>query len=427
MVAPTTLAPPAAREDGPPPGPQRGKAGPGDAALAALLAGAGLVHVAMAPAHLTSSAADGVGFLVVGVVQLLVAVLVVARPSRAAYGIAAGVSAVARRGVAREPDGRPPLRRPRGRRRERRVRRRGDRRPRRPGPHRRRPPARTRVRPACRWRRARRCSPSERSRSRSPRSPRHRRASTGTTTPRPREATATAPRRPATTSGSPSSRTARWAPTSTEAAPADELDAAIDPGRDAARSPRSWPPPPRSSRPTRPSPTPRPPATARPGPFSPGLGVHYIGPGAGSGTPTATWTPRTSPAAMLIFDGIEDDSRLAGFMYMSYQETAPEGFVGDLDQWHYHTAVCIVVTPDGIDTPFGADLTGVTQEMCEAEGGTLHRLHRLHGPRVDRAGLRVARGHLQRPQPARSPAPTAPTTRSRPATSAAPTPPCLYP
>ena len=80
--------------------------------------------------------------------------------------------------------------------------------------------------------------------------------------------------------------------------------------------------------------------------------------------------PPTSPNAILIYDGIEDDARLAGFMYMAYQETEPDGFVGDLDRWHYHTAVCVVFGPDGIDTPFGADLTGITPEMCEAEGGT---------------------------------------------------------
>jgi hypothetical protein len=56
---------------------------------------------------------------------------------------------------------------------------------------------------------------------------------------------------------------------------------------------------------------------------------------------------------------------------MAFQDTAPEGFVGDLDQWHFHTNTCIVQTPQGIDTPFGADLNGVTEEMCAAEGGTL--------------------------------------------------------
>ena len=31
----------------------------------------------------------------------------------------------------------------------------------------------------------------------------------------------------------------------------------------------------------------------------------------------------------------------------------------------------MVVTADGIRTPFGADLTGVTDAMCAAEGGTI--------------------------------------------------------
>ena len=66
-----------------------------------------------------------------------------------------------------------------------------------------------------------------------------------------------------------------------------------------------------------------------------------------------------------------DDAPLAGFMYNAYGGTEPEGFPGTLDRWHFHTSVCIVYTPDCIRTPFGADLTGVTDEMCEAEGGTM--------------------------------------------------------
>jgi hypothetical protein len=81
--------------------------------------------------------------------------------------------------------------------------------------------------------------------------------------------------------------------------------------------------------------------------------------------------PEDIASPTLIYDGIERDAALAGFMYMAYQETEPEGFVGDLDRWHYHTAVCIVMGPNGIETPFGADLTGVTDAMCEAEGGRM--------------------------------------------------------
>ena len=108
------------------------------------------------------------------------------------------------------------------------------------------------------------------------------------------------------------------------------------------------------------------------GPFSPGLGIHYNPPTYGSMNVDGVMDAADIANPILIYDGIEDSSRLAGFMYMAYQETEPEGFVGDLDRWHYHTAVCVVFGPDGsIDTPFGADLTGVTAEMCEAEGGSL--------------------------------------------------------
>ena len=50
--------------------------------VAALLVGAGMVHLVMAPAHLAESTVEGVGFLVAGWLQLALAVVVVLRPSR---------------------------------------------------------------------------------------------------------------------------------------------------------------------------------------------------------------------------------------------------------------------------------------------------------------------------------------------------------
>lgn len=105
------------------------------------------------------------------------------------------------------------------------------------------------------------------------------------------------------------------------------------------------------------------------GPFSPGLGVHFGGPF--SFNSDGDMDPEDIARPILIFDGLDDSSALAGFMYMAYQETEPEGFAGPLDRWHYHTATCLVYTADGIETPFGADLTGVTDAMCEAEGGRM--------------------------------------------------------
>ncbi len=107
------------------------------------------------------------------------------------------------------------------------------------------------------------------------------------------------------------------------------------------------------------------------GPFSPGLGTHYNSPAYNMSNTDGVMDAADIADPILIYDGIEDDSPLAGFMYMAFQETEPEGFAGSLDRWHFHTAVCIVNTPEGIRTPFGADLNGVTDEMCAAEGGSM--------------------------------------------------------
>jgi hypothetical protein len=102
----------------------------------------------------------------------------------------------------------------------------------------------------------------------------------------------------------------------------------------------------------------------RAGPFSPGLGTHYQGPSDGLG-------PDVGATPYLVFDGLGPDAPLAGFMYLTYGSSSePEGFAGRNDHWHYHERVCLVFQPDGsIDTPFGADLEGVTDQMCEAAGG----------------------------------------------------------
>lgn len=107
----------------------------------------------------------------------------------------------------------------------------------------------------------------------------------------------------------------------------------------------------------------------RQGPFAPGLGAHY----AKGYNPNAdgVMDPSDIATPMLIFDGTKPDSKIAGFMYMVYSETEPEGFIGPNDHWHYHTNVCITRAANGgIDSPFGAD-ADVTQEDCAAIGGSL--------------------------------------------------------
>jgi hypothetical protein len=61
--------------------------------LAALLVGAGAIHVAMAPSHLGESVIEGAGFLVAAWVQLALAVAVLLRtPSRRLLAAVAGTS-----------------------------------------------------------------------------------------------------------------------------------------------------------------------------------------------------------------------------------------------------------------------------------------------------------------------------------------------
>lgn len=107
----------------------------------------------------------------------------------------------------------------------------------------------------------------------------------------------------------------------------------------------------------------------RAGPFSPGLGTHYINFGQflGDGVMDADGIGK----AALIYDGLEPDSPIAGFMYYVMGDTEPEGFIGPNDHWHYHTNTCVVFKDGVIEAPLGADMGTVTQEQCSFYGGIL--------------------------------------------------------
>lgn len=106
------------------------------------------------------------------------------------------------------------------------------------------------------------------------------------------------------------------------------------------------------------------------GPFAPGLGTHYGSPDFRT-NPDGDMDPEDLQVPMLVFDGLEPDAPLAGFMYMAYgTEGEPTGFAGPNDHWHYHERVCLVFEADGsLSTPFGADMDDVTEEMCDGVGG----------------------------------------------------------
>jgi hypothetical protein len=109
----------------------------------------------------------------------------------------------------------------------------------------------------------------------------------------------------------------------------------------------------------------------RAGPFSPGLGAHYISYSGALGNADGKMSDDDirKPLAW-IYDGTKPDSRIAGLFYMSPAANA-EGFAGPNDIWHVHHDICIKVGANGVvDSPLGAD-HDATKEQCDAVGGQL--------------------------------------------------------
>jgi hypothetical protein len=108
----------------------------------------------------------------------------------------------------------------------------------------------------------------------------------------------------------------------------------------------------------------------RAGPFSPGLGAHYISYRGATGNDDGVMSDDDirNPVAW-IYDGTKPDSRVAGLFYGTSKENA-EGFAGPNDTWHLHRDVCIKMGANGVDTPLGAD-RDATKADCDAVGGTL--------------------------------------------------------
>jgi hypothetical protein len=108
----------------------------------------------------------------------------------------------------------------------------------------------------------------------------------------------------------------------------------------------------------------------RAGPYSPGLGTHYIrASGEGLNADGAMDDADLLNPLALIYAGSNPDSPIAGFMYYSMSKDQPAGFAGPNDQWHYHLNTCIKYNADGtIDAPFGAD-TDVPASLCTQAGG----------------------------------------------------------
>ena len=111
---------------------------------------------------------------------------------------------------------------------------------------------------------------------------------------------------------------------------------------------------------------------SRVGPYFPGIGAHFMRPyGPATTIPDGVVddTDLRNPF-MLIFDGTNPTARIAGFMYYSVSPVEPAGFVGRNDTWHYHENICFKASADGIDVPYGLD-NSATPAQCAKVGGNI--------------------------------------------------------
>ena len=107
----------------------------------------------------------------------------------------------------------------------------------------------------------------------------------------------------------------------------------------------------------------------RTGSFNPGLGVHYTG--GMSDMDGALSDEEITHPSTITYDGTDPDSPIVGFMYNSTTYGAdrePAGFAGPNDQWHSHSGICIKFRDDGEMDVLGADDGVDDQEECEARG-----------------------------------------------------------
>lgn len=115
----------------------------------------------------------------------------------------------------------------------------------------------------------------------------------------------------------------------------------------------------------------------RAGPFSPGLGAHYIDYSSAGGNNGSPMTDKDieHPLAW-IYEGTHPDSRVVGLFYTTSSDT-PEGFAGPNDTWHEHHDICIVNSGGSVDTPLGADHSATKAECDAVKGQMLKQTSKL--------------------------------------------------
>lgn len=99
-------------------------------------------------------------------------------------------------------------------------------------------------------------------------------------------------------------------------------------------------------------------------PYVPCIAAHYI---KGSAL-TNPFDPAQPEIA--LYDGTDPESKIVGLSYLQLNATQPDGFAGPNDPWHVHEQLCL-----GGGGVLGDETT--TEEECAARGGKLTKLGNL--------------------------------------------------
>jgi hypothetical protein len=99
-------------------------------------------------------------------------------------------------------------------------------------------------------------------------------------------------------------------------------------------------------------------------PYVPCIAAHYIK----GGELTNPFDPAKPEIA--LYDGTDPDSKIVGLSYLQFNGSQPDGFAGPNDPWHVHEQLCL-----GGGGVLGDETT--TDEECAARGGKVTKLGNL--------------------------------------------------
>jgi hypothetical protein len=104
------------------------------------------------------------------------------------------------------------------------------------------------------------------------------------------------------------------------------------------------------------------------GGMAPGVGAHMQNFSGSFDSVNPDGSVNVAHPASWIYAGTAPNDPVVGLMYISFDKTAPAGFAGPNDHWHQHSNVCVKFANGIIAVPFAVDQDVTPQECADAHG-----------------------------------------------------------